>query len=74
MIENLQEKLHKGQYKQSKCAIICASIRWELKCEKCPKAFWKIFGRQNKQNQTSTEHSSNTEDSFKSAKIFFKKT
>ena len=34
MIENLQKKLHQGKYKQSNGAKICASIRWELECEK----------------------------------------
>ena len=34
MIENLQEKLHQGKHKKSKVAQICASIRWDLECEK----------------------------------------
>ena len=59
MIENLQEKLHQGEIRQSKGAKICASIRWEFQYEKCSKTFWKIFGRQNMQNQTNTKHSSN---------------
>ena len=66
MIENLQEKLHQGKRKQSKGAKICASIRWELECEKCSKTFCKIFGRQNIQNQNNTKHFSNPEDIFNS--------
>ena len=73
MIENLQEKLHQGEIKQSKGAKICASIRWEFQCEKCSKTFWKIFGRQNIQNQTNIKHSSNPEDIFKSTKNFLEK-
>ena len=73
MIENLQEKLIQGKHKLSKGAKICASIRWELECEKCSKTFCKIFGRQNMQNQTNTKHFSNPEDIFKSAKNIFEK-
>ena len=50
MIENLQEKLHLRNCKQSKGPKICVSIRWELEC-KCSKTFCKIFGRQNMQNR-----------------------
>ena len=64
MIENLQEKLHQRKHKQSKGAKICASIRWELECEKCSKTFCKIFGRQNIQNENNTKHFSNPEDIF----------
>ena len=35
LIENLQEKLCQGKHKESKGAEICASISWELECEKC---------------------------------------
>ena len=64
MIENLQAKLHQGKRKQSKGAKICASIWWELECEKCSKTFCKIFGRQNVENQNNTKHFSNPEDIF----------
>ena len=64
MIENLQAKLHQGKRKQSKGAKICASIWWELGCEKCSKTFCKIFGRQNVENQNNTKHFSNPEDIF----------
>ena len=30
MIENLQEKLHQEERKQSKGAKVCGSIRWKL--------------------------------------------
>ena len=73
MIENLQEKLHQEESKQSKGAKICASIRWELERKKCSKTFCKIFRKQNRQNQTDTKHSSNPEDIFKSAKNFLEK-
>ena len=73
MIENLREKLHQGESKQSKCAKLCTSIRWELECEKCSKTFCKIFGRQIMQNQTNTKHSSNPADIFNSAKNFLEK-
>ena len=73
MIENLQEKLHHGNRKKSKGAKICVSIRWELGCEKCSKTFYKIFGRQNIQNQINIKHFSNPEDIFKSAKNFLEK-
>ena len=68
MIENLQQKLQKGKRKQSKDAKGCASIRWELECEKSFKTFCKIFGRQNLQNQTNKKHFSNPENIFKSTK------
>ena len=55
-------------------ANICASIRWELECERWPKTFWKIFGRQNMQNETNTKHFSIPEDMFKWAKNVFRKT
>ena len=64
MIENLQEKLRQGKHKQSKGAKIYAIIRWELECEKFPKTFCKIFGRQNIQKRNNTWHSSNTEGIF----------
>ena len=70
MIENLQEKLHRGKHKQSNSAKLCASIRWELEYEKCSKTFRKIFARQNMQNQTKRKHFSNPEGIFKSAKNF----
>ena len=73
MIENLQEKLHQGKYKQWKVAKISASSRWELECEKCSQTFCKIFGRQNMQNQTNKKHFSNPKAIFNSAKNFFKK-
>ena len=73
MIENLQEKLLQEERKQLKGAKICASIRWELKCEKCSKTFGKIFERQNVQNQTNTKHFSNPDDIFKSATNFSEK-
>ena len=47
MNENLQEKLNQGELKPSKGAKICASIRWELECEKCSKLFCQRFERQN---------------------------
>ena len=56
MIQNLQEKVHQGERKQSKSAKICSTIRWELECEKCSKTFCKIFRRQNVQNQTNKEY------------------
>ena len=65
MTESLQEKLHHGEYKQSKGAKICASIRRELECEKFSKIFSKIFARQNMQNQTNAKHFSKSEDFFK---------
>ena len=43
MTENSQDKLHQEECKQSKSAKFRASIRWELECEKCSKAFWQIF-------------------------------
>ena len=73
MVENLQEKLHQRKRKQSKVAKNCTSIRWELGCEKCSKTFYKIFGRQNMQNQTNKKHFSNPEDIFKSTKNFSEK-
>ena len=73
MIENLQEKLHQEEHKQSKGAKICASIRWDLECESCSKTFCKIFGRLNMQNQSNAKHFSNPEDIFKSPKSFLKK-
>ena len=73
MIESLQEKLHQEECKQSKCAKVCASIRWELECEKRSKTFYKIFGRQNMRNQKYAKDSSNSEDIFKSAKNFLEK-
>ena len=46
MIANLQENLYQGERKHSKGAKICASIRWEVVCGKCSKAFlqniWKV--------------------------------
>ena len=65
MTENLQEKLHQRNGKQSKCVKICASIRRELEYEKCSKTFCKIFGKQNMQNQTNKKHFSNPDDIFK---------
>ena len=50
MIENLQDKLRQGKQKQLKGEKLCASIRWELECEKCSKTFCIIFERQNIQN------------------------
>ena len=64
MIENLQEKLYQGKRKQSKGEKICASIIWELDCEKCSKTFCEIFARQNIQNQNNTKHFSNPDDIF----------
>ena len=52
---NLPEKLHQGEFKQSKGAKICATTRWEIECEKSSKCFCKIFGRQNMQNQINTK-------------------
>ena len=43
IIENLQEKLHQGERKQSKTAKICVSIRWKSDGEKCSKTLCKIF-------------------------------
>ena len=34
IIKNVQEKLHQRYCKQSKGPKTCASIRWELNCEK----------------------------------------
>ena len=62
----MQEKLNQGERKQSNSAKICASIRWELECEKCYKTVCKMFVRQNMKNQTNTKHSSNSEGIFKS--------
>ena len=73
MIENLKEKLHQGERKQSKGAKLCGRIRWELECEKSSKTFCKMFARQNMQNQTNTKHSSNSENIFKSTKNFLEK-
>ena len=73
MIENLQEKLHQGERKQSKGAKICANITWELECKKWSKAFLQNIWRQNMQSQTDTKHFSNHEDIFKSAKNFLEK-
>ena len=50
IIENLQEKLHQGERKQSKTAKICVSIRWKSDGKKCSKTLCKIFKRKNKQN------------------------
>ena len=70
---NLPEKLHQGEFKQSKGAKICATTRWEIECEKSSKCFCKIFGRQNMQNQINTKNSKNPQDIFKSAKIFLER-
>ena len=64
MIENLQEKLHQRKSKQSKGSKICASVWWEIQCEKYSKTFCKIFGRKNIQNQNNTKRFSNPEDIF----------
>ena len=76
IIESLQEKLNQGTCKQLKEAKICAaSTRWELKCEKCSKAFCRLFGRQNMQSQTlqNAKHYSNPKDIFVSAKNVLEK-
>ena len=72
MTENFQDKLHQEECKQSKGAKICASIRREPECEKCSKTFCQIFERQNMQNQTNAKQSINSEDIFKSTKMFQK--
>ena len=56
MTENLKDKLHQEECKQSKGAKICASFRSELDCEKCSKTSCQIFARQNMQNQTNAKH------------------
>ena len=68
MTENFQDKLHQEECKQSKGAKICAIIRRELEWEKCSKAFYQIYARQNIQNQTNANHSINSEKIFKSIK------
>ena len=73
MIENLHEKLHQGKRNQSKETNVCASIRWELECEKCSKTFCKVFGRQIMQNQTNAKYFSKREDMLKSEKNFLEK-
>ena len=60
MAENFQDNLDQEECKQSKGAKICASIRRELECEKYSKTFYKIFAKQNMQNQTNEKHSSNS--------------
>ena len=52
MINNLQDKLYSLESKQARGAKIRANIRWDLVGEKCSKSFFKIFKRQNMQNQT----------------------
>ena len=63
MIENLEEKLHQGKRKNSKGEKICVSIIWELEWQKYPKSNY----------QTNTQHFSNPEHIFKSAKNFLEK-
>ena len=73
IIENLQEKLHQGESKQSETAKICVSIRWKSDGEKCSKTLCKIFERKNKQNSTDAKHSSNPDNIFESAKKLLRK-
>ena len=73
MTENLQDKLHQAECKQSKGAKICGGIRREPECEKCSKTFCQIFARQNMQNQTNSKYSINSEDIFKSTKNVLEK-
>ena len=73
MTKNFQDKIHQEECKQSKGSKICASIRRGLECEKCSKTFWKIFARQNMQNQSNAKHASNSEDIFNSTKNVLEK-
>ena len=73
MTENFKDNLHQEECKQSKSANICTSSRRELEREKCSKAFWNIFARQNMQNQTNPTDSSNSMDIFKSTKNVLEK-
>ena len=47
IIENLQEKLHQRNCKQSKGSKICTSIRWELEYEKYSNTFCKKLTKTN---------------------------
>ena len=68
MTEKIKEKLRQGNSKYSKGAKICASIKWEIVCEKCSKNFSKIFGRQIWKIKKNTKYFSNPNVVFKSAK------
>ena len=35
------KEVHQGEHKESKVAKVCASIRWDLECEKYSKSFCK---------------------------------
>ena len=58
MNKNLEEKLHQENLTNQRVH----------KCEKCSKIFYKIFGRENMQNQTNIKYSIEPKDIFKSAK------
>ena len=55
MFENLEDELYKLENKQAKRVKLHPNIRWELEGEKCSKTFFKVFERQNLQNQTISE-------------------